>query len=238
MNGRQAPPARRSPTAPVRLRRKRAFSRTAALTERAVTKRFGPVGGVGKGNIMQTGWKCERSWRLAGCAVIGLLGACVAPEGMEQATSLGAQEESLVDIEHSQVQRQSIGNCWIYSHASWIESMYLTDQGTELPLSQSYWTYWHWFDQITGSLSRREGEVEISTGGTFSVANGIVRRYGLMTESAFVPEDVEPEISWRQFDALQRINESLATGVLSTLEARADRALVRAELDAAWELGE
>src|SRR5687768_10921278 len=116
--------------------------------------------------------------------------------------------------------------------------MHLTDQGTELPLSQSYWTYWHWFDQITGSLSRREGEVEISTGGTFSVANGIVRRYGLMTESAFVPEDVEPEIPWRQFDSLHRINESLATGVLSTLEARADRALVRAGLDAAWDLGE
>jgi hypothetical protein len=187
---------------------------------------------------MQIRWTFERCRRLAGCAVLGLLGACAAPEAVDEAPEVGALEESLVDVEQSRVQRQAIGNCWIYSHASWIESMYLTDQGTELPLSQSYWTYWHWFDQITGSLSRREGAVEISTGGTFSVANGIVRRYGLMAEAAFVPDDVEPEISWRQRDALARINTSLATGALSTLEARTDRALVRAELDAAWELGE
>src|SRR5215212_11228516 len=104
---------------------------------------------------MRTGWKL-------GCAVVCLLGACAAPETANE-VMIGAQDESLVDVEHSRVQRQSIGNCWIYAHASWIESMYLTDQGTELPLSQSYWTYWHWFDQITGSLSRREGAVEIST---------------------------------------------------------------------------
>jgi hypothetical protein len=187
---------------------------------------------------MRTGWKFGRCWQVAGGAVLGLLGACAAPEAADDAAELGALQESLVDVEQSQVQRQSIGNCWIYSHASWIESMYLTDQGTELPLSQSYWTYWHWFDQITGSLSRRQGAVEISTGGNFGTANGIVRRYGLMAESAFVPEDVTPEISWRQYDALRRINASLSTGALSTPAARADRALVRAELDTAWELAD
>ncbi len=154
--------------------------------------------------------------------------------GVEQDVAVVAAP--IVDVPHTAVERQSIGNCWLYSHATWIESMHLSATQAEVDLSQSYWTYWHWFDQISGSLSRREGVAEISTGGTWATANGIVRRYGLVDELDFVAEDTNAEMSMRQYYANARINTSLATGALSTLEARRDRALVRAELDAAWEL--
>ena len=57
--------------------------------------------------------------------------------------------------------------------------------GTNFDISQSYWTYWHWYGQITGSPSSDE----VSTGGWWSTANNIVTNYGIMQEAAFVPED-------------------------------------------------
>jgi len=176
----------------------------------------------------------ERLYRLVlGFSVLGLSACDVAQVDDE----LGVTTAPIVDVPHTAVQRQSIGNCWIYSHATWIESMHLASTGDEINLSQSYWTYWHWFDQISGTLSRSEGTVEVSTGGTWATANGIVRRYGLMEEIDFVPEDTVTEMSERQAYALMQINHSLQFGALSTLAARTDRALVRAELDAAWQLG-
>ena len=119
----------------------------------------------------------ERLYGLVlGFSVLGM-SAC---EGTEKGNSPGIDirvvQAPVVDVPHTAVQRQSIGNCWIYAHATWIESMHLTSTGTEINLSQSYWTYWHWFDQISGTLARRSGTVEVSTGGTWSTANGIVRR--------------------------------------------------------------
>lgn len=194
---------------------------------------FHPVSD-GKGIDMSGTFIDARLRKLAfGFSVLGI-GAC---NGAPIEDELGGTSAPVVDVPHTAVQRQSIGNCWIYSHATWIESMHLTSTGAELSLSQSYWTYWHWFEQITGSLSRDEATVEIDTGGTWATANSIVRRYGLMEEAAFVPEDTIGETSQRQASALTRINRSLAVGALSSSAARRDRALVRAELNAAWQLG-
>jgi aminopeptidase C len=181
---------------------------------------------------MKKWWKSAQPCALVSSVV--LLGACAAPldtEGLEDSSS---SSDALVDVPHSSVERQAIGNCWIYAHASWIESMHLTAEGEEIDLSQSYWTYWHWFEQITGQLA--SSDREISTGGNWSTANNLVRRYGLVREAAFVTADTLNEMSARQDSALRRINASLASGALSTQSARRDRALVRAELDAAWEL--
>ncbi len=182
-------------------------------------------------------WKRARQTALAGVVLCNVLGGCEEqPVALEPAAQVGFQDDAIVDVANSSVERQSIGNCWIYAHASWIEAMHLQVAGEQVDLSQSYWTYWHWFDQITGTLARREGSAEVSTGGSWSTANGIVKRYGLLGEAAFVPEDGALEISWRQSDALARINASLSSGALSTKAARADRALVRRELDSAWRL--
>jgi hypothetical protein len=140
-------------------------------------------------------------------------------------------ENEIVNVPQTDVERQSIGNCWIYAHASWIESMHLTASGETFDLSQSYWTYWHWFDQIAGGFATK-----ISTGGNWSTANGIIRKYGLMAEKDFVALDTDSEMSARQAQALDRLNTSLASGALSTPTARRDKTILRREMDAAWGL--
>jgi hypothetical protein len=57
-----------------------------------------------------------------------------------------------------------------------------------------------------------------------------------MTEGTFIANESADEMSARQKSALAKVNTSLTSGALSTPAARRDRALVRRELDAAWEL--
>lgn len=144
---------------------------------------------------------------------------------------VGVDENEIVNVAHTDVERQSIGNCWIYAHATWIESMHKQATGRDFDLSQSYWTYWHWFDQIIGGWSS-----QISTGGNWSTANNIIRKYGLMAEKDFVLADTQAEMSSRQSQALAALNESLKSGALKEQAARRDKALVRREMDKAWGL--
>ena len=60
--------------------------------------------------------------------------------------------------------------------------------------------------------------------------------YGVMTEGTFISSEVNDEMSIRQKSALAKMNESLKNGVLKDPVARRDRAVVRRELDKAWEL--
>ena len=60
----------------------------------------------------------------------------------------------------------------------------------ELDVSQSYWTYWHWFDQVTGYFY---GD-EISTGGNTWKSHAIIRDRGLMNEIDFVPEGIKEKV--------------------------------------------
>lgn len=140
-------------------------------------------------------------------------------------------DNEIVDVKHTPVERQSIGNCWIYAQATWVESMHLSATGESFDASQSYWTYWHWFDQIAGGLSS-----QISTGGNWSTANNIIRKYGMMAGKDFVAADATNEMSLRQKTALAAMNASLATGALKDPAARRDKKLVRTEMDRAWGL--
>jgi hypothetical protein len=150
----------------------------------------------------------------------------------------GAYQFAIVDVPHTTVERQSIGNCWLYAQASWVESLQLSAKlateadPEELDVSQSYWTYWHWFDQVTGYMY----DDEISTGGGQWKSNALVRERGLMLEADFVPEDALNEMSYRQSSALSKINTELKSGALSTREAREDGELVRKVFDDAWNL--
>jgi len=144
-------------------------------------------------------------------------------------------EEAIVDVPHTAVERQSIGNCWLYAHATWIESMRKSETNEDFDVSQSYWTYWHWFDQIIGRAGWLSGN-EIGTGGTWQTANNIVKRYGIVAEKDFVPADLANEMSSRQSSALAAINTALKSGALRTSAARRNAKLVRDELDKAWGL--
>ena len=146
----------------------------------------------------------------------------------------GATTQPLTDVNHSSVKRQSIGNCWLYATASWVEALHKAGTGEELNTSESYWTYWHWFDQIAnGGLW---GASEIQTGGGYDVSSEIISRYGIIPEADFIPAEANAEMSGRQKSALDAINLSLKSGELSKPEVRSDRAKVRAELDKAWGL--
>ncbi len=153
------------------------------------------------------------------------------PEEGEQLDE-GASTQAITDVEQSVVKRQSIGNCWLYATASWAESLVKRQTRTEYNLSESYWTYWHWFEQIANGRASDE----ISTGGSWGIGVELILRYGIMREADFIPEEAAAEMSARQKSALAAINASLASGALATSTARRDRALVRAELDKAWRL--
>ena len=134
-------------------------------------------------------------------------------------------------VPQSPVERQSIGNCWLYAEASWVESMNMQATGTVFDVSQSYWTYWHWYDQIVN-----EGPDELSTGGGFDVAADIIRDRGVIPEAKFVPEDAQGEMSSRQASALAKVNEELKTGRLKDYDSRSNPLLVRQVLDESWGL--
>lgn len=145
------------------------------------------------------------------------------------ADSTGSNTDDITDVQHTDVERQSIGNCWLYAEASWIESMHLSATGEKFDTSQSYWTYWHWYEQILD-----EGNGEIETGGFFRVAGDIIRRRGVITEAKFVKEDTTSEMSSRQSTALNKMNTELKSGRLKDYASRSNRALVRQVLDEAW----
>lgn len=162
---------------------------------------------------------------MAGCAA----GDLTDGGDISIAENVSSTTQAITDVPHTPVERQSIGNCWLYAQATWVESMALAaDPSTELDVSQSYWTYWHWFDQVTGFFPPDE----LQTGGFQHTAHSIVRDRGLMLEGAFVPDDSLQERSDRQKAALDKINAALENGDFNGASSEE----VRAIFDDAWEL--
>src|SRR5688572_1590198 len=131
-----------------------------------------------------------------------------------------SQSQDVGDAKNSKVERQAIGNCWLYATASWVEGIRMwstASEGEPEPdLSQSYWTMWHWFDEIVDGAAW----TEISTGGNTWTANDIIRKRGLMMEEDFVKEDVTSEMSSRQSSALAKINDEIKNGRLKEPSSR------------------
>ncbi len=168
---------------------------------------------------------------LAIASVLALSSLAVSGCGDE---STSDQTQDVGDAKNSKVERQAIGNCWLYATASWVEGIRIWATGEEPDLSQSYWTMWHWFDEIIDGAAW----TEISTGGTTWTANDIIRKRGLMMEEDFVKEDVTSEMSSRQSAALAKINDEIKNGRLKEPSAREDAALVLTVLMDAWQLDE
>ncbi|HVJ94375.1 MAG TPA: C1 family peptidase [Labilithrix sp.] len=165
-------------------------------------------------------------------AAIALLTCLVAAAACASPSDAPRTDESnITDVAHTPVERQSIGNCWLYAHASWAEAMHKAATGKTFDISQSYWTYWHWFDQITDVASDT-----LDTGGSWQMANYLVEKYGLMAEKDFISADTRSQMSARQAEALEEINRELESGELRTLTARRNKATVRRVLDRAWRL--
>lgn len=154
----------------------------------------------------------------------------------------GSNTDDITNVANTSVKNQSIGNCWVYASMGWAESLHLAQTAEQLNLSESWISYWHWYEEIAGapkgqfSLAQLDKNGQLSTGGWFGLAAELMRRYGVMKEGSFIPEEAEAARSSRQSSALSAINASLKSGVLSDAAKRKDRKLVRAELDKAWGL--
>ncbi|MEM9696820.1 MAG: hypothetical protein AAGA56_30065, partial [Myxococcota bacterium] len=152
--------------------------------------------------------------------------------------------EDVTEIPQSGVKDQAIGNCWVYAAVGWAESLHLRYTTQELNLSESYITYFHWMEQIAGGptglnpVRDLDADAELKTGGFWGVAGELMLRYGILAEGDFIASEAESIRSSRQGSAKRKIAASLKDGALSTPEARRDRALVRAELNRAWELSD
>jgi len=151
--------------------------------------------------------------------------------GCEMGPETDSNTEDITNPAQGDVRRQAIGNCWLYATASWAEHMHIMATEEKKQLSQSYWTFWHWYDEVqTGWGS------EIQTGGSTWVANEIIRERGLMFEADFVPEDAVSEMSSRQASALAKMNQEMKDGRLATSSARRNKKLVMQVLVEAWQL--
>jgi hypothetical protein len=145
----------------------------------------------------------------ASLTVMGLIG-CGAAKPAQQSSSI-----STVNLPQSSVKQQSIGNCWLYATAGWIESLAMKASNGEsvLNLSESYLTYWFFYDSLMEDIP----EGKISTGGFFRWGTDLVARYGVMNEGDFIPNEANMPLSAIQRSAELAINASLISGPLAKL---------------------
>ena len=146
----------------------------------------------------------------------------------------GASDE-IVDVPQSSVKNQSISNCWLYATMGWVESLHAATGEPPVDISESYMTYWHWFDQIVYDGAPKNA---IDETGYFKQGMDLIWRFGLLSEADFIPEEGAAARSSRQSSAKSKMDASLRSGALATPEARKDIVLVRRELNAAWGLSE
>jgi hypothetical protein len=155
-----------------------------------------------------------------------------APSDVSSDDGSGSSTDDITSVNQSAVKRQSIGNCWLYATTSWLEALNKAATNEELNTSESWLTYWHWYEQLANG--RAGGEIE--TGGGFETAASLIARYGITLEKDFIKAEADAEMSSRQSSALNAVNISLKSGALKDAVARRDRKAIRKELDAAWQL--
>jgi hypothetical protein len=157
-------------------------------------------------------------------------GACSASssEGVDRSA------DEIVDVPQSSLKNQSISNCWMYATMGWAESLHAATGEPELNISESYLSYWHWFDQLVWDGA--PGKTEINEEGFFKGGMDLIGRFGVMSEGDFIADEATSETSRRQASAKSKLSASMKDGALKTPEARKDKKLVRRELDKAWEL--
>jgi hypothetical protein len=156
---------------------------------------------------------------------ISIMASCGAPPPDDPSLS----KPLVTDVAHTIAKRQSIGNCWLYAAATWLESLALSSSQRTLNVSESYWTWWHFYNQLVNnpSISRLE------TGGSWTIARAIILQHGVVMEGDFIPGERNQEMSLRQKRAQERIDRELSTGTLSSPSQRTPEN-VRKVLDLAF----
>jgi len=141
--------------------------------------------------------------------VLGAVACTAAPN--ESASN----SSEITDVSPTSAKEQSVPNCWLYAMASWAEAMHDGVAGEALDLSESYWTYWHWFDQLTTRELAYEPVSQplyFDPTGNWAVAAEIVARRGWMLEGDFLPERDGAIRSQRQWLAIQLVAVAIQPG--------------------------
>lgn len=107
-----------------------------------------------------------------------MLSACRAPEVGEFSAL------RVTSVQQSPVKRQSIGNCWIYAQASWLESLLKITNGNDLNVSESYWTYWDLYDKLLERTPLAQDKLD--TGGNWDRLVNIIKNHGWVEEKDFI----------------------------------------------------
>ncbi len=142
-----------------------------------------------------------------------------------------SSEPLVTDVEHTSVKKQTIGNCWLYTAAGWAESLHLSATGQAANLSESWWTWWYWHDQLINPEFK-----DLAVGGLWETSAKIILERGWLLESDFAPEEEQLEASERQIVAELRIRADLDEGgALHSPESRTPENVTRA-LNAAFEV--
>lgn len=182
----------------------------------------------------------RRAW-LTTLMAAGTLAACGDADGDGASEFLEDLVEPVTDVGHTEVRRQSIGNCWSYASTGWLESLHLARTGRSVNVSESWITFWDWHRKITGAVgggvTRNATTMrdEVSTGGWWDGAMTILRDRGVVFEEEFIPEEAMSALSTRQSAALTAINNELnGEGVLASATARRDSQIVFNVLLDAW----
>ncbi|MDB4945450.1 MAG: hypothetical protein JWP97_4984 [Labilithrix sp.] len=166
-----------------------------------------------------------------------LAAAPAAAVACSAAEDTGTAADDVTSVENTNVKSQAIGNCWLYATAGWVESLHKGATARDIDVSEAYWNYWYWYEEISGgdiSLDNPIGWDGIVQGGWWGVGAELIERYGWMYEGDFIPAaDAKAK---RHEVAVAAINASLSSGALANPAARRDPRIVRAELNKAWGL--
>ncbi len=137
--------------------------------------------------------------------------------------------EKVTSVNHSPVKRQSIGNCWLYAQATWLESMIKVSTGEVVNVSESYWTYWDLYHKLLANEPIPEDE--LNTGGSWSRSRSLIDTYGWVKEEDFIPEEKVLVMSKAQACAEEYIMEQGKEGGTLFDVSKRTPGLIRAELD-------
>jgi hypothetical protein len=119
----------------------------------------------------------------------------------------------VAEVPHTSAKKQTIGNCWLYAQAAWLESLYKgarPDQG-DINVSESYWLYWYFYDQLVlqddsdqqGRSAAKQGK--LMTEGQWEDSVEIIRKHGFMLEGDFLGHERDAEASQTQKHAAEEL---------------------------------
>ncbi len=80
------------------------------------------------------------------CLVLLALSCSADQQHVEQTQS------AAVDIPQTPIKKQLTGNCSDYAVAAWVEALHKQATGDTIDISESYWTFWRWYQKLRSLL--------------------------------------------------------------------------------------